>query len=382
LQLSVKIAPAAQVSRPTADAALEPAKGFAMDTSRSRTAAALVILTPILTFALGLASCEGPSSTPLAVPSSSPTREYLFCHWNLENFFDDKDDHRTQPGDREYDQWFANNPKILEEKLAHLASIILMLNDGNGPDILGIVEVESIRAAELLQEALNLRLRDPALHYTHLLMKEVSAGRHIAPAILTRLPVQGDRTRLHGKRQRILEGHLLVDGMELVVIETHWTSRLRKDSEQHRDDYADKIYGAFKAMYKRNPQVDVLVAGDFNDTPDNVSLTRDLHATANADLVRAGGDEPAFLNLFADKDPARFGTLYYRRWFIFDQILVSPGMLDRQGWSCDPTSVRTINNVCRPGDKRPWRFGSEHDRAPRGYSDHFPVVVHLQVHAP
>ena len=51
----------------------------------------------------------------------------------------------------------------------------------------------------------------------------------------------GNRTRLHGRRQRILEGHLVVDGKDLVVFETHWTSRLRETSEHGREDYADKV---------------------------------------------------------------------------------------------------------------------------------------------
>ena len=76
-----------------------------------------------------------------------------------------------------------------------LADGILSVNEGKGPDILGVVEVESIRAAELLQQALNKRL-DPSLHYTNVLMREVSSGRHIAPVLLTRLPVIRDRT--HG----------------------------------------------------------------------------------------------------------------------------------------------------------------------------------------
>jgi hypothetical protein len=35
----------------------------------------------------------------------------------------------------------------------------------------------------------------------------------------------------------------------------------------------------------------------------------------------------------------------------------------------------------RPGDKkhRPWRFGNEHEKHLRGYSDHFPVTVRLTV---
>ena len=73
------------------------------------------------------------------------------------------------------------------------------------------------------------------------------------------------------------------------------------------------------------------------------------------------------------------GTLYYQGWNHFDHIIVSPGMLDGQGWSCDPSSARIVNHLTKPGDKnhRPWRFGGEKDTGPRGYSDHFPVTARL-----
>jgi endonuclease/exonuclease/phosphatase family metal-dependent hydrolase len=339
----------------------------------------LVLRALLVLWSVALAACQGQPPPEARVP---PARsEYLFCHWNVENFFDDRLDHRTQAGDKEFDTWFAENPAILKEKLEHLASALLKLNSGRGPDILGIVEVESLRAAELLKDTLNARL-EPALQYQHILMKEVAGGRHIAPAIITRLGVRGDRTRLHGRRQRILEGHIVVDGKDLVVFETHWTSRLREGSEHGREDYADKIYGAVHAMYKSNPRVDVLIAGDFNDTPEDPSVIKRLHATGDLEATRRDGPELLLLNLFAGKDSLSYGTHYFRRWLIFDQIVVSPGMLDDYHWSCDVDSVRTVNTLYRPGDrqKRPWRFGSEHDRSSRGYSDHFPITVKLQLH--
>src|SRR5580765_990780 len=44
-----------------------------------------------------------------AEPSAAPPGQYLFCHWNVENFFDDKPDKRTQKADQEFDAWFASN---------------------------------------------------------------------------------------------------------------------------------------------------------------------------------------------------------------------------------------------------------------------------------
>jgi len=337
----------------------------------------LCVLTAVFLLSVGCSPTGEAQGRP-----ASAADGYLFCFWNVENFFDDRNDSRKGPGDKEYDGWFADNPQILKLKLAKLTDALLRLNGGKGPDILALAEVESLRAAELLQQALNARLPDPSLHYQNILMKEVAGGRHIATAIITRLPAAKNRTRLHGKRQRILEGHIEVVGHDLVVFASHWTSRLNQGSERGRASYADSIYGSYHAMHKSNPAVDVLICGDFNDTPQDESVTKHLHATGDVQAVLRGGDPPLLLDLFADKDPsAGFGTHFYRKWIIFDHLVASPGLLDRAGWSCEPDSVQTVHTLYRPADrqKRPWRFGGERERGERGYSDHFPVTVRLKV---
>ena len=340
--------------------------------------ASLLLLAVTLALSLACRSQHEPSE----IAEAARPESYLFCFWNVENLFDDRLDGHENRADREFDAWFATDPQALRLKLDHLSEALVSLNGGNGPDILAIVEVESRRAAELLQEALNQRLPDPSLHYRHLLMKDLAAGRHIAPAILTRLPVAGERTRLHGSRLRILEGHIQVNDHDLVVVAAHWTSRNSDDHGLHRDKYGDQIHGLFRAMYTRNPKVDFLVSGDFNDPPAAPSVTAHLHAVGALQAVLQPGGDPLLWNLFADKDPLLFGTHFYAgRWEIFDQIAVSPGLLDTEGWSYSGDSVRTVNTLVRPGDRkhRPWRFGGPHDPHPRGYSDHFPVTVRLSV---
>src|SRR5437016_5457722 len=57
-----------------------------------------------------------------AKPAIASTPEgYLFCFWNVENFFDDQEDDRLHGPDREYDRWYANDPAALKLKLAHLS---------------------------------------------------------------------------------------------------------------------------------------------------------------------------------------------------------------------------------------------------------------------
>lgn len=338
------------------------------------------LLAPAALFAWFTLGCQNSDLTDLNKLIPPGGSDVSFCFWNVENLFDDRRDGRTGPGDKEYDNWFADHPEMLQQKLGKLTEALLKMNNGKGPDILAIAEVENLRAAELLQQALNKRL-DKAHHYQAPLMKEISLGRHIAPAILTRLPVIRDRTRNFGNKLRILEAHVKVGEHELVVLASHWTSRLKETNEKGRYEYADKLYGVANAMYLSNPRADFLICGDFNDSPSDPSVTEHLHATGDANAVRAGGRLQLF-NLMADKDPAGgHGTHFHQRWMIFDQILVGPGMLDTLGWSCNPASVQTVNTLAKPGDKnhRPWRFGGEKEKGPRGYSDHFPVTVQLHV---
>ncbi len=344
---------------------------------------------PITLLTIVLLGCGGGINLPQVdtdVSTATPDAKggYLFCFWNTENFFDDKfDDYHTE-ADKKYDAWFANDPKALKQKVANLSKTLVALNDGKGPDILALAELESERSAELLKDALNARLKDPELHYKHILMKEPKGfGRHIGTAIITRLPVVADKTRLHGHRQRILEGHITVNGHDLVVMATHWTSRVSDEEGEGRDKYADAIYGVYKAMYLANPKVDFLVCGDFNDPPDDDSVIKHLHGVGDKAKVKKS-DEPMLFNLFADKNDGKQGSHFYNgKWMLFDQILVSPAMLDGgEGWTCDPATAKIVNDLTADKKGHPHRFGNEHDKVDleeRGYSDHFPVTVRLHV---
>src|SRR6266851_5279309 len=56
-----------------------------------------------------------PHDDALAAQQTAGPGEYLFCHWNVENFFDDKHDNRHHKADKEFDSWFSSNPKIFQE---------------------------------------------------------------------------------------------------------------------------------------------------------------------------------------------------------------------------------------------------------------------------
>ncbi|MFO0844982.1 MAG: endonuclease/exonuclease/phosphatase family protein [Gemmataceae bacterium] len=321
----------------------------------------------------------------LAAPAQAPkTKTYLFCFWNVENFFDDKPNPKLEKVDREFDDYFAKDAEALAAKLDRLCQVLLgkEMNNGQGPDILALAEVESQRAAELLREALNKRIKEKELHYKTVVYRDPQGGRSIATAVLTRVPVQGT-PRLVGRFQRILVVPLAEDKHALTVVASHWTSRVSDKTGRGRSSYARQIYDDFFAAHRRDPAVDYLVCGDFNDTPTDDSLVNDLGSTGDLDRVLAlkKDEKPMFYNPFAPLAAAGKGTHYFGgRAYVFDHVCLSPGLLDGEGWSYVNKSAAVVERLQFRG--RPDRFGGPADRRPfrnRGASDHYPVTVQLRV---
>lgn len=324
-----------------------------------------------------------------APPAPLPSGTVVFMFWNVENLFDDRDDPRNST-DEPYDNWFAEDAAARRLKYDHLADVILKVNDGRGPDVFAAVEVESVRAAELLRDAMNAKLPAGAAKFEHIAMKELAAnaGRHIAPCVISRLPLDSARTKLLGSNSlRILETHLADREADLCLVVSHWTSQRSDDGSRKgsgRDRYGTTIYREYERVMKANPDADFLVCGDFNAPPDSEPVAENLHMTARRGDVVPARSNPKLLGLLSGKPADKFGTHYYSgKPLIYDQIGVSPGMLDDKGWSCDPESVRVPTEGLlrdRGRVRRPWRFGDKHDNPQgRGFSDHFPVVVNLRI---
>lgn len=332
--------------------------------------------------------------SPLPPSSAVEGDDYLFCFWNTENFFDNRVNGWRNEADKDFDRWFAEEKGAFEQKVKNLTEVLAALNDGKGPDILALAEIEAeSRSAQALRDALNQAIKPGTPPYRYLAQKNPHGGRNIVTAILTRLPLVEDRTQLLGKRLRILEGHIKVGGQDLAVLATHWTSRVSDKDGKGRDKYADQIYGRFRAMHKADPNVSLLICGDFNDNPNDPSVTEHLHATGDLDAVQVAGDPLQLYDLFArrwqeNKEDDKVGTHFYRgKAFLFDQIAVSPGMVNgKGGWQCRLDTATIVHHrfvVPRGRNKgHPLAFGSPNEKVPlsaRGVSDHLPVTVRLRI---
>ena len=84
--------------------------------------------------------------------------DYFFAWWNLENLFDletsaSRPDWLQKRLKKELEGW---NADVLNTKLAQLSRIIKQLNNGTGPDLLGVCEIESKSVLEKLLARLDL----------------------------------------------------------------------------------------------------------------------------------------------------------------------------------------------------------------------------------
>lgn len=303
---------------------------------------------------------------------------YLFCCWNVENLFDDLDDPKNHDP---LDAWFANDPNALRHKHELLADVLVGLNGGRGPDVLALVEIENLRAVELLRDALNQRL-STEWHYTEIVHEDNIGGRRIEPAVLTRLPVDTSATRTFPSRRRIIGARLVVEGKPLDILVAHWTSRLTDQDGAKRLAYAQEMYESYLSIENESSELaDVLICGDFNDEPDDESVRLGLRATGDVSTViaSAGMKQPRLLNLMAGRDPEEFGTYRYRnRWQILDHLVASPGLLDSENWTVVVDTLQTVNGLpLQDGRGGPLRFGNAENQNPRGPSDHFALCVRI-----
>ncbi|MRR32345.1 endonuclease/exonuclease/phosphatase, partial [bacterium] len=81
---------------------------------------------------------------------------YKIVFWNLENLFDvENSPRRTEKLTRTLGSSIQGwTQSLLDRKISQLASIIRMMNEGRGPDILGVAEVENLFVVNLLKQAL------------------------------------------------------------------------------------------------------------------------------------------------------------------------------------------------------------------------------------
>ncbi len=317
--------------------------------------------------------------------------EHSIAWWNVENLFDvfDSPQRPAWLQDELEDELAGWTRPVLERKLAQLASIVSQLNGGQGPDLLGVCEIENQAVLDLLVGALATLGRNyrVAHHDTSDQRGIDVAFVYDADRFTAELQFSHEILKRAATRDLFqVNFRAAASGELLVVIGNHWPSRSagQYESEPYRILAAETLsYWHQRILEIQGGETAVLVMGDLNDEPDDRSLAGYALSTRNAEKVRrATLAAPRFLNLMWPLFGSGVGT-YYHDYFpnLLDQVLVSKGMLR------EDAVFRVLDGstaVLRPPEmqtgtydvpRRHGRPSSNYD--PDGFSDHYPVTLTL-----
>lgn len=183
----------------------------------------------------------------------------------------------------------------------------------------------------------------------------------------------------------VTRGFLTVSGTmggdHVAVIVCHWPSRF--STSFYRESGARQVRAIKDSLLRDDKNCKVIVMGDMNDDPTNKSMTEGLGCKAEIDEVGKDNMYNPWYNVLAKEG---HGTLAYNgSWNLFDQIVLSPNMLNAKG-SKDYSSLKYWKHQIF---SRPYLFQTEgkYKGNPKrttsggvwldGYSDHLPVVLYL-----
>ena len=307
--------------------------------------------------------------------------------WNLENLFDtvddpDKDDEEFLPDGKK--EWIKER---LDKKSYNISRVIRSINNGAGPDIIGVCEVEH---QSLLDNLILKFLSDKNFKTAYI---ESPDNRGIDNGLIynadkfTLLSISADTVQLQDDypTRLILKITLRSELKDtLIVFVNHWPSRRggEVESEPNRISAGETLKKSVEkySLNRKNPNI--IILGDFNDEPANNSLLKGLKAEAYlCDSVIKSGftTNHRLFNLSYKVFTTGEGSYKYRDdWNMLDQIIVSNALLSGDiKYICDSFEIfkpdfMVTHTGQYAGTPFPTYGGS---RYLGGYSDHFPVTA-------
>lgn len=323
-------------------------------------------------------------------PLAFGQKQLFIGFYNQENLFDTIDD--PHKNDNEFLPTAKNNwnTEKYNNKINHMAKVIAGMNEGKGPDVLGMCEVENatvltdltrdnqlvkMKYAYVHIEGPDERSIDNALLYQSKKFNLVSAVAY--PVVF--------KENLKSKTRDILLVKLTDKKSKatFVVLVNHFPSRVggQKESEAKRLNAAAVLRAIYDSINKVDPTLPVVMMGDFNDEPSDTSISGVLQARG---MVAELKNNDLFNTTYALKEQ-KLGSHFYRgEWTALDQIILSNNMVNCTGKLCYiPQSVNYI--------KQDWMLETEgkFKGAPlrtfagqkylNGYSDHLPIYILVEI---
>lgn len=303
--------------------------------------------------------------------------------YNVENLFDCR--HDSLKDDTEYlpESIHAWHYGRYKHKINNIARVITAVGEWSPPVLVGLCEVENEQVLNDLTKYSSLK----ELDYRYIITDSPDK-RGIDVALLWQRGsfrmLEHHAVRIHFKhknykptRDILWASGLIMTGDTLDVVVCHLPSRAggEKESEPARLEVAGTLKHLADSIFSLRSHPNILIMGDFNDYPDNASISKILGAAAPRFPIK----DNSLYNLMADK---RSGTYKYQgEWGVLDQLIVSGYLLCKEhDFNTSPEQARIgrfsflLEKDDKYGGERPYRtfYGMKHIG---GYSDHLPVSL-------
>lgn len=262
--------------------------------------------------------------------------------------------------------------KALEGKLAHVADTILSINEGQGPDLIMLPEVENINVLHQL----NANYLQKAGYQTEVLL-EGWDDRGIDVGFLSKFPIVGTPV-LHPiefsqasnpSGQQIATRGILEVKVKLPTGEVLTVFGVHLPSQAHPNSWReDAIATINKLVAGVNPTDMVLVGGDFN-------ISRDEEASTG--IYRNVLSKDWGVSHIVGCKACKGTEVFHDNWQFLDAHLYSQSMMNGQApYQVDIASINVFNGgkyqLLRDGTPARYKYGSD-----LGVSDHLPMVTTL-----
>lgn len=325
-------------------------------------------------------------SLGLSLSAKKQYSVYSVGFYNVENLFDTEDDPAIIDEDFTPSGALSWTPFKYQQKLGNVAYVIDKMGKQYAPQglaLLGVAEVENRRVLEDLVKTEPIANKNyQIVHYDSPDKRGIDVALLYDPKQFTVTsskiyPYNDVDTSFHTRDHLLVSG--LLAGESTHVIVNHWPSRRGGNaSSPKREHAAANVKHIADSIYKADPTAKVIIMGDLNDDPDNVSCRVVLNAKKKQKDVKKGG----LFNTMWEFHAKGIGSLGYKgQWNLFDQIIISESLLGKDRSHLNFWKAEIFNReflISKEGKDKGYPHRTFRDNTfINGYSDHFPTLIYL-----
>jgi hypothetical protein len=351
--------------------------------------------------------------------------EFTVVAYNVENLFDQTDDDRNsgygdyrispnaQGMSSNYAEQVEFNGSMMNFTQIKIEGIrrALQAIDPAGPEVVGLVEIESRASLEQLLARMS-DLGYVAGEFTD--WAPNTTPNAVGLGLISKFPIKSKQLILPGTpgpvtndaepARPILKVTLDISGHDLIVYVNHWKSK--GGPESMRVVSAKALAEDLKTVLENNPRADYIIAGDLNSNYNETITIEDEHNDTNNQtginqVLNAQGDELKTAKLAVtgikynlhyelDRAARRTGWHFGHGWSSMDNMIVGAGLYDTIGVTYVDNSFEIPAShmerfkflFTAEGTTNRWkqsREGNYTKHEAGGFADHLPIYARFRV---